>query len=359
MMYIHINYGKETVTVPSVDPAVLARATADDLRVLLCLCAADITLSGENMDDLCATVGRIAGCGAITAAASVAFWRGVGVLALSDTASETQFARPSAQKVPVGTVPAVQDKPTVAEHVTVRRAADQLPHYTSSELADLLESRPEARESIDECNRIWGNLLNSQEINTVLALSDYLGLEWDYILSLMARCVEDMDNLGARHSMRYVEKQALAYYDEDIRTLDALQDKFRALDKLRSTEGRLRTLFGMGERKLTPRETKFFSTWLHDFGYDYEIIELAYNVAVDAKGEPKMSYINSVLANWDKDGLRTPAAIEEAQLLFLAERDRKKTAAPKPAAPAQTGSFDTESVFDAAVRRSLGEKPEA
>ena len=346
MTYININYGKKTVALPAVDPAILARATADDLRVLLCLCAADVPPSGESMDDLCAAVGRLAGCGAMTAAASIAFWRGIGVLELSGTAAEAKIA------------PATEIKQAVTDNVTVRRAADQLPHYTTSELADLLEKRPEARENIDECHRIWGSLLNSQEINTILALSDYLGLEWDYILSLMARCVEDMDKLGARHSMRYVEKQALAYYDEDIRTLDALQDKFRALDKLRSTEGRLRTLFGMGERKLTPRETKYFSTWLHDFGYDYEIIELAYNVAVDAKGEPKMSYINSVLANWDKDGLRTPAAIEEAQLLFRADRDRKRVAAkPKTAPVGEDGSFNTENFFEAAVRRSLGDDP--
>ena len=348
MTYININYGKKTVALPAVDPAILARATADDLRVLLCLCASDVPPSGESMDDLCAAVGRLAGCGAMTAAASIAFWRGIGVLELSGAVAETG-----------STPPAVEPKQTVTENVTVRRAADQLPHYTTSELADLLEGRPEARENIDECHRIWGSMLNSQEINTILALSDYLGLEWDYILSLMARCVEDMDKLGARHSMRYVEKQALAYYDEEIRTLDALQDKFRALDKLRSTEGRLRTLFGMGERKLTPRETKYFSTWLHDFGYDYEIIELAYNVAVDAKGEPKMSYINSVLANWDKDGLRTPAAIEEAQLLFRADRDRKRVAAkPKTAPVGEDGSFNTENFFEAAVRRSLGDDPQ-
>ena len=347
MTYIHINYGQKTVALPAVDPAILARATADDLRVLLCLCAADVPPSGESMDELCAAVGRLAGCGAMTAAASVAFWRGIGVLELSGTVADTKMAPPAK----------VTSQP-VAENVTVRRSADQLPHYTTSELADLLESRPEARENIDECHRIWGSLLNSQEINTILALSDYLGLEWDYILSLMARCVEDMDKLGARHSMRYVEKQALAYYDEGIHTLDALQDKFRALDKLRSTEGHLRTLFGMGERKLTPRETKYFSTWLHEFGFDYEIIELAYNVAVDAKGEPKMSYINSVLANWNKDGLRTPEAIEEAQLLFRADRDRKRVAATsKPASTETDGSFNTENFFEAAVRRSLGDDP--
>ncbi len=351
MTHIKINYGKDAVSIPAVDPTVLSRATAEDLRVLLCLCMTEGAVSGENMDELYAAVGDVVGCGAIAAAASIAFWRGIGVLELSGMASERRVAR---RKAPESS----PETEKIAENVTIRRAADQVPHYTSAEVAALLEKHPETRENLDECSRIWGNLLNSQEINLILILSDYLGLDWDYILSLLARCAEDMDRMGVRHSMRSVEKSAFDYYDEGIRTLDALQDKFRALDKFRSTEGRLRTLFGMGARALTPTEKKYFSTWLHDFGYDYEIIEMAYNVAVDAKGQPKMSYINSVLANWNKDGLRTPDAIEEAQFLFRADKERKKIVSSKTSVPEQTGSFDTENFFDAAVRRSLGEKPE-
>ncbi len=352
MMHITINYGEKALMLPSVDPAVLSRATADDLRVLLCLCASDTSLSGENMDDLCSAVGRAAGCGAITAAASVSFWRSIGVIELSETASKAESVREKPTK-------ALDTIEKITDNVTVRRAAGQLPHYTVSELSDLLENHPEARENIDECNRIWGDMLNQQEIGALLIFMDYLKLDWDYILSLVARCVEDMDRMGARHSMRYVEKTAIAYHDEGICTLDALQEKFRALDKLRGAEGKLRALFGMGERKLTPKETKFFSVWLHDFGYDYDIIELAYNAAVDAKGEPKMSYINSILANWDKDGLRTTAAVEESQRRFRAEKERRKTDPKKGQPSAQEGSFDTENFFDAAVRRSLGDIPES
>ncbi len=353
MMHIKIHYGGAVTTVPTVDAAILARATADDLRVLLCLCARGGQAPvGENMDDLCAAVGRAAGCSAVSAAASIAFWRGTGVL-------EPEGSAPvSATALPLPTPNAEAPIKQVTPHVTVRRAEDHIPRYTTAEMNELLENRRETRENIDECNRIWGDLLNTAEVNILLGLSDYLGLDWDYILSLMARCVADMDRLGMKHSMRHVEKQALRFYDEEIRTLDALQEKFRALDKLRDAEGQLRALFGMGDRLLTPTEKKYFSTWLHDFRFDYEIIELAYTIAVDTKGTPKMAYMNSILANWNRDDLRTPAAIEASQAAFRADRERKRTADPS-AKTAEGGSFDTENFFDAAVRRSLGDKIES
>ncbi len=353
MMHIKINYGAAVTTVPTVDPVTLARATADDLRVLLCLCTPGIAPSGEDADALYAAIGQAAGCGAVTAAASVAFWRGTGILTLTDAPAPASAIDAPRSQPPASEVPSTSPTP----RVTVRRAHDQLPSYSNADLAGLLEANAEIRENIDECTHIWGNLLNLQEVNILLGLSDYLGLDWDYILSLIARCVSDMDRLGTKHSMRYVEKQAIRFYDEGITTLDALQEKFRALDILHSAEGKLRTLFGMGSRLISPKETKFFSTWLYDYQYEYDIIEMAYNIAVDTKGEPKMPYINSILSNWNSQNLRTIAEIEAAQAAFRAERDRKRTAGQKSAVPTQGGSFDTENFFDAAVRRSLGEDP--
>ncbi len=369
MMHIKINYGRAVATVPMLDPATLARATADDLRILICLCHAGIALAGESNDALCTAIAVAAGCSPMTAAASVAFWRGTGVLELSEEGSTPREAvssvppAPTAPTLSAPLTPIAEETPADKPRVTIMRAKNQLPNYSTADLANILEAHPDIGENIHECERLWGNLLNLQETNVLLELSDYLGLEWDYILSLVARCVEETKQLGMKHSMRYVEKQAIRFYDEGITTLDALQEKFRALDELHSTEGKLRRLFGMGERKLTPTETKYFSTWLHDFRYDFEIIEHAYNIAVDTKGAADKRYINGILANWNGQNLRTMAEIEAADNAHRAAEEQKRAATPKSAPrksappPAGGGSFDTDNFFDAAVRRSLGELP--
>ena len=68
---------------------------------------------------------------------------------------------------------------------------------------------------------------------------------------------------------------------------------------------------------------------------------------------PKMSYMNSVLANWNRDGLRTIEQIDEAQAAFNQSKQKvHKGGADEASAQ---GTFDTEDFFEAAVRRSLGD----
>jgi DnaD/phage-associated family protein len=118
-------------------------------------------------------------------------------------------------------------------------------------------------------------------------------------------------------------------------------------------EYKLRRLFGIGDQALSAKQKKCFSTWVYDYHFDMEIITLAYNRAVDNTGSTKinhlMNYVNSTLDSWNNENLRTPEQIEAADAAFRAERDGEK------AGKSQTGSFDTDDFFVAAVRRSLGD----
>lgn len=352
-MNIQIQYGTAVTTLPAVPPEVLLRATATDLRLLVVLVRPDAPVAGADMDALCAALAPLVGESVVSVAASLAFWRGAGVLELSeaDTPASHQPLAPVAPVAPPA--PAPRKRP--AEAMT----HDGLPQYTSEQIADLLEARAETAAFIHECERLWGKMFNTMEVNILLGLSDYLGLDWDYIIALVAHCAKELNERGTGKSMRYVEKTASTFYNEDIRTHDALLEKFHQLEELRSMEGKLRTLFGMGERTLTPKEKKLFSTWLYEYRCTMDVIRLAYEITVDAKGSPNLNYMNSILANWNRDGLRTVAEIEDAQTTFREQRESKTRTGRKkgdlPAAKTPDGSFETEDFFAAAVRRSFGE----
>jgi DnaD/phage-associated family protein len=232
------------------------------------------------------------------------------------------------------------------------RPAGELPRYTSAELADLLEARKDVNDFLRECQNVWGEMFNTHQTNTILGFVDYLGLEWDYILALLAFGVREQDKRGVKRSLRYVEKMAFDFYDEGITDLPALQEKICSLEKTAEVEGSLRRMFGMGERALTPTEKKKFSTWLYEYQYDLDIITRAFEVTVDAKGSPNLKYMDAVLANWNRDGLRTLADIENSEASFQA---RKAEKAGKKPAPDGQGSFNTDDFFAAAVRRSFGD----
>ncbi len=348
MTRITIHYGSAVTVFPSIPQGVLERATKTDLLVLLALCARPADGGEADLRAISESLAAAAGCAVAQAEASLAFWRGTGLIDIIE-------GEHTARTLPAITAPAAPSAPTEHPAAAAAPAAkkpsrrDELPQYTSEELATLLEEHEDVASYINECQRTWGKIFNTHEVNILLGLVDYLGLEWEYVISLLAYCVQAQEKRGGKKSMRYVESTAFSFYDEGINDPVALQEKLRQLEQMADIEGQLRALFGMGARAWTPKEKQCFSTWLYEYHYGMEIIRMAYDVTVDTKGAPNLNYMNSVLANWNKDNLRTPADVEANQAAFRAERGKGK-------AGTVSGSFDTDDFFEAAVRQSLGDE---
>ena len=357
-MNIQLQYGTAVATVPAAALAVLDRATQDDLKVLLTLCAKPALTTGNSFGECVGNIAAEVGCPPARVEASLSFWRGAGVLNMRDEESVTPpkgtevkvTASPEVpEEVAAPVAPDGEDTPTSPESHRKLRAADALPHYNSAELADLLESRKEAAEYLKECQEIWGRMFNIHDHNIILGLTDYLGLEWDYVLTLLAFCVKEQDKRGIKRSIRYVETRAFTFYDEGVADLPSLQEKIRRIEQMEEVEGSLRRMFGMGERALTPTEKKKFSAWLYEYKFGLDIITRAFEVTVDTKGSPNLKYMDAVLSNWNRDGLRTLEAIEAAEEKFRAGKKGKNPEG------SDEGSFNTDDFFAAAVRRSFGD----
>lgn len=338
-MSVKFEFGRDVLVLPGRVLDMLHTAKGSDVKVLLALAA--------NGNATVKAVADIAECTAEEAENAIRFWKNCGVLVGESDTADVQSAVDAGENT--------AEKP-MAKGKTSRH--DKLPQYTTDELTELLEKRQETAVFLDECQQVWGKMFNTHEVNIILGLVDYLGLEWEYVLSLLAYCQGLQSKRGVRRSLHYVETLAFGFYDEGICTVQALYDKLRQLERMAEVEGKLRTMFGMGDRSLTPQEKKYFSTWIHEFGYDLDVIRRAYEITVDTKGSPKMSYMNSVLANWNRDGLRTLEQVNEAQAAFdkakESERATKGKKTPKDGDASQ-GTFDTDDFFEAAVRRSLGD----
>lgn len=317
-----LNFGHEALVLPG---AVLLHtdAAAEDLRVLLWL-ASDPTL-GDKPRQLC----RLAGCSEQRAREALDLWRKAGLL--TDEGGDA---------VAVMTKP----QPAPASKKLVRRA-DELPSYTSDQLAELLEKRETLRALVDEAQRTLGKIFNVSEVNILVAMFDYLGMSEEAILLLLAHCTR----IG-KTNLRSIEKYAYTLVNRDIVTAEQLEEEIRTVEALRSFEGQVRTLFGMKSRALTSREDKMLRAWV-SFGYDIEIVRRAYELTVGATGEASLPYANTILERWNSEGLRTAEAID-ASIEEQQNRKSGKKGAQK-SEPSLGNSFDTDDFFEAALRRSF------
>ena len=177
-----------------------------------------------------------------------------------------------------------------------------------------------------------------REINVLIGLVDYLSLDCEYVMILLTYCV----SLGKK-SLHYAEKLAFSFYDAGICTSEELAEELRKKELASSAEGRIRGLFGLGERAFTNKEKKFISSWVGEMGFSIDMIEKAYEVTADATGSASFPYANSVLERWYAAGIKTVEAVEE---------ERAKKAEDKSF---DAASFNTDDFFEAAIKRALGD----
>lgn len=357
-MSIRIRFDTDAIAIPGGALSAMDRASVNDVKVLLALCAHRELCAAYGEDETVSALAETVGCSLGEVKDAVAFWRGVGVLDVGAGKS-----RSSARARKEASAPIISEEPVMAEDTAdVRKPMpkSEVPRYTTEELTALLEARKDAADCIHECQRIWGKMFNTHEINMILGLVDYLGLAWEYVLTLLAYCRKVQETRGIKPSLHYMEKTAFGFYDEGVCDLPALEDKIKQIEQMVEVEGQLRTLFGMGARALTPAEKRYFAAWLYEYKYGIDIIRRAYEVTVDTKGSFNIRYMNSVLANWNKDGLRTLEDVERADAAFRAENENKRVGAPvsggrKSVSQGKPASFDVDDFFAAAVRRSFGE----
>lgn len=342
---MRFNYQQEVLVLP----ASILNAGADgvQLRVLLWL-ASDPSLLRKVRQ-----LAKLADCTADEARAAIRFWQEAGTVTV-DGEGEAIPAMASAETAPTAekTEEAKPKKPAR----TLLRRADELPTYTSTELADLLEARASVRILVDEAQRMLGKLFNPSELNILVGMLDYLSLSEESILLLLAHC----KRIG-KTNLRAIEKYAYSLVDRGITEPAALEEEICVLEELHSFEGEIRTLFGMKSRALTEREAKMLRAW-RSFGYGIEIVRLAYELTVNATSDPSLPYANAILERWNAEGLRNEEEIRASMEASAGDaqgargqRNRKggkggKTASVKPSLG---NSFDTDDFFEAALQRSF------
>ena len=326
-MKIFFEYGRNAISLPLIPEKLLLRAGKAELRLLLAL-AVDSSLA-ENYEE---RADALASDFKITRSAldsALSFWVGAGILSKEKDGA----ASPTAETVKEKLTPPEEKKPPLRARVT------ELPQYTSEEFAKVLARRGELSNLIEEAQTVLEKVFNVTETQMLVSISEGLGLDDEYILNLLAYC----KRLG-KPNLRYVEKTACSLYDKGVCTAAQLEEYLKTADKLASAEGKIRKIFGMGERAFTSSESRFISAWINDYKFDFEIIKLAYEETVNATSKPSMQYANKVLESWYTEGLKTPDDVAKA-------KEKRKGAQSSP----QATSFNVDDFFNAAINNGFGD----
>lgn len=191
--------------------------------------------------------------------------------------------------------------------------ADEIPEYTSEDIVRRSKEDPGFRAVVDEAQHKLGRTLSTADMKTLFSIYDYLALPADVIFMLIGYCVDvfaEKYGPGRLPSMRSIQKEATAWANNEIITIDQADEYIRAAAEKRSRAGKLKSRMGLNGRALTPTERKYLTSWL-ETGIDDDAILIAYDRTVTNTGSLKWSYMNKILESWQSKGIRTAKDVEE------------------------------------------------
>ncbi len=209
----------------------------------------------------------------------------------------------------------------------------EAPRYTEEDVIRAVDKDDSFRSLYGEVQRQLGRNLNTEELKILLGFVRYLGLSGDVISLLVCYCKERARQKGSSRnpSLRTIEKEAYAWAEQGIDTMEEAVAYIQNQNHRRSRLGRLMGILQIRGRNLTPGEERYAQQWL-DWGFQEEAIALAYERTCLNTGALNWAYMNKILSRWQEAGLLT---LEQIQT-----RDKK----PVKGATGQLGQAELEAI---------------
>jgi len=183
------------------------------------------------------------------------------------------------------------------------------PQYSERDVMIAMDQSSDFKALYGEVQRLMGRTLNTEELKILLGIVNYLGMSMDVVSVLFCYCKDRARQKNLRApSLRSIEKEAYAWAEQGIDTLEEAAAYIQRQNFRQSKIGEIMKVLQIHGRSLTPGETKYAQQWV-DWGFRPDVIEMAYERTCINTGGLSWSYMNRILTRWHEAGLMRPEEI--------------------------------------------------
>lgn len=147
---------------------------------------------------------------------------------------------------------------------------------------------------------ILGRMTSNNDKCILLNMHEYDGLPVEVILMLLQYACD----IG-KTNMRYIDKMAITWSDEEINTLDRAEKKIKQLTESREASRQVMKIMGRDDHDPTKDELMYAERWLSQWKFSSEMIREAYEICINKNGKYVPSYTNKILERWHNEGIST------------------------------------------------------
>jgi len=190
--------------------------------------------------------------------------------------------------------------------------AGERPNYSEKDVMSAMDQDRDFRSLYGEIQRLLGRNLNTEELKIILGFVRYLALPPDVISVLVCYCKDRNRRRGnlRNPSLRTIEKEAYAWAERGIDTMEEAAAFIQAQNMRSSQIGQLMKTMQIYGRNLSPGEDKMARQWL-EMGFDMDVFALAYDKTCLNTGGMSWNYMNRILTRWHEAGLHTLQEIRD------------------------------------------------
>ena len=206
-----------------------------------------------------------------------------------------------------------------------------------------LKENDDIKELLFIAQRYLGKMLSPSEAGKLLYFYDELHFTTDLIEYLIEYCASK-----EHKSIRYIEKVALAWYEEGITTVKAAR---QSVSSYHRDYYEILKAIGQGGRHPIDAEISLMKKWIETYQFPMEIIREACTRTVMNTKQPSLKYTDGILSRWHTEGVRSAEDI--ARLDEAHDKDRQDTPSSKKPRTNAFNSFDQRKYSDEELEKKL------
>ncbi len=203
---------------------------------------------------------------------------------------------------------------------------------SSSEIAQRLDESPEIGHLFNEAQQMLGKTIGYDGQCTLLLLHDHYGLPAEVLFMLIEYCV----SIG-KSNYAYIEAVGKDWGSREIDSMDKAAEQINSLKKANGIWKEFAKYAGISTPRPTAKQTTYLRRWSEEWKFSNDMIILAYDEMANHTGKLSFAYIDKVLSNWYKKGIKTTADIEKESEEFSKS---KKPVPSGKSGSSQNASYD-------------------
>lgn len=244
------------------------------------------------------------------------FWVKEGILEKDGTAEVRSAAKEEQSVVPL--------RPEFTEPAKPKLEPLPIARPTNEQIMLRAKESDDVKALFNSVQEMLGRTIGFDMQCMLLMLHDTYGLPIEVILMLVEYCVS-ID----KSSTAYIEKMGRNWAEKEIDSIEKADERISVLRECNSLWTKLARMAGLPNPKPTESQSKHLRKWKNEYGFDIEMIYLAYEEMADHCNKLSFSYMDKVLQNWYISGVKTAEDAENAKIARAAQKS-KPAEASKP-----------------------------